>query len=107
MADRSNPRKKLKLPYYPEDDDGEVRHQYHIYTTTPRMIAEYARISVPEVYDLDLIDYLILRRDAYISMLSRTKSGQEYLEKAWCREQTEPDRAALRELIEGGAARGE
>lgn len=95
------------MPYYPEDDDGEVRLKYHINTTTPRMVAEYARISVPEVYGLDLIDYLILRRDAYISMLSRTKSGQEYLEKAWCREQTEPDRAALRELIEGGAARGE
>lgn len=95
------------MPYYPGDDDGEVRHHYHIYTDTPRMIAEYARISVPDVYGLDLIDYLILRRDAYISMLSRTKSGQEYLEKAWCREQTEPDRTALRELIEGGAARGE
>ena len=70
------------------------------------MIAEYAGLSIPEVCALDLIDYLILRRDAYISLLSRTKSGQEYLENAWCREQTEPDRAALRELIAGGAARG-
>lgn len=94
------------MPYYPEDDDGDVRHTYQIYTTVPHMVAEYAGLSIPAVCALDMIDYLILRRDAYISLLSRTKAGQEYLENAWCREQTEPDRAALRELIAGGAARG-
>lgn len=94
------------MPYYPDDDNGEVRHTYPIYTTVPHMVADYAGLSIPAVYALDLIDYLILRRDAYISLLSRTKSGQEYLENAWCREQTEPDREALRKLIAGGAARG-
>lgn len=98
--------KKLKLPYYPEETDAEVWQNYQIYTSTPRMIAEYAGMSIPAVLELDLVDYLILRRDAYISMLTRSKAGREYLEKAWCREQTEPDRSALRKLIAGGGARG-
>lgn len=45
---------------------------------------------------MDYIEYLALRRDAYIYMLSRTEAGQEYLDNAWRMEQTEPDRAALR-----------
>ncbi len=70
------------------------------------MVADYAHLSIPEVNALDLIDYLILRRDAYIRALSRTKDGEEYLVNAWCYAQTEPDRAGLRQLMAGGAARG-
>jgi len=68
------------------------------------MIAEYANISIAEIPDLDMIDYLILRFDAYVSALNRTKAGQEYLVNAWCRIQTEPDRDALRKLMTGGGA---
>ena len=94
------------MPYYPEENDGEVRHHYQIYTNIPHLIAAYAQIPVTAVYELDVLDYMILHRDAYISLLMRSKDGREYLEKAWCREQTEPDRAALRELIAGGGACG-
>jgi len=46
--------------------------------------------------DLNIIDYLQLRRDAYISMLSKYEKGREYLENCWLFSQTEADRATLR-----------
>lgn len=49
-----------------------------------------------DVYNLPLVAYLTYRRDAFIYSLSRTQSGQEYLDNAWRCEQTKPDRAALR-----------
>ena len=49
-----------------------------------------------EVRELDYLQFLIWRRDAYIYMLSRTEAGQEYLDNAWRMEQTEPDRESLR-----------
>lgn len=50
-----------------------------------------------EVEELDYIDYLIYRRDAFIWRMSQSKEGTEYLDKAYRLEQTEPDRDSLRE----------
>lgn len=50
-----------------------------------------------EVEELDYIDYLIYRRDAFIWRMSQSKEGTEYLDKAYRLEQTEPDRESLRE----------
>lgn len=60
-------------------------------------MAEYTGLSIPAVRELEYIQYLTWRRDAYIHMLSRTEAGQEYLDNAWRMEQTKPDRARLRE----------
>lgn len=60
-------------------------------------MAEYTGLSIPDVRELEYIQYLTWRRDAYIHMLSRTEAGQEYLDNAWRMEQTKPDRARLRE----------
>lgn len=62
-------------------------------------MAEYAGLSLPAVRELDYLQYLIWRRDAYIHMLSRTEAGQEYLDNAWRMEQTQPDRAGLRKKL--------
>lgn len=62
-------------------------------------MAEYAGLSLLEVRELDYVQYLIWRRDAYIYMLSRTEKGQEYLDNAWRMEQTEPDRPSLRKKL--------
>ena len=78
-------------------------HQYTITSWWQHLVAEYAGISIPQVRQLDYIQYLIWRRDAYIYMLSRTEAGQEYLDNAWRMEQTEPDRAALRKKLAKGA----
>ena len=53
-------------------------------------------MTLLEVRDLDYLQYLIWRRDAYIYKLSRTEEGQEYLDNAWRMEQTKPERAKLR-----------
>lgn len=63
------------------------------------MVAEYTGLSFFEVGQLNYLQYLVWRRDAYIHMLSRTEAGQEYLDNAWRMEQTKPDRAALRKKL--------
>ena len=50
-----------------------------------------------EVEELDYLDYLMYRHDAFIYRLSQTEKGEEYLKNAWQLEQTKPDRKALRE----------
>lgn len=68
-----------------------------------KMVADYLRISVPEVDELDFIYYLRIRRDAFIDALNGTEAGREYLDEAWRLTRTEPDRKASRELFgEGG-----
>lgn len=62
-------------------------------------MADYVGLSLLEVRELDYVQYLIWRRDAYIYMLSRTEAGREYLDNAWRMEQTKPDRLALREKL--------
>lgn len=49
-----------------------------------------------QIQELDYIDYLTLRRDAFIYKLSQTEEGRDYLDKAWRLEQTAPDRDSLR-----------
>lgn len=58
---------------------------------------EYTGLNIFEVEDLDIIDYLQLRRDAFIYRLNRTEKGREYLDNAYRLEQTQPDRKSLRE----------
>lgn len=55
------------------------------------------RIPLPDVDDLDYIDYLILRRDAFITKLNSTESGRKYLNDAYRLTLTKPDRKRLRE----------
>ena len=49
-----------------------------------------------EVEELNYLDYLRYRRDAFIYHMSQTEKGQEYLDNAYRLEQTKPDRKALR-----------
>lgn len=62
-------------------------------------MADYTGLNFFQVAELNYLQYLIWRRDAFIHMLSRTESGQEYLNNAWRMEQTKPDRAALRKKL--------
>lgn len=62
-------------------------------------MAEYTGLTFFEVADLNYLQYLIWRRDAFINRLSRTEAGQKYLDNAWRMEQTAPDRAALRKKL--------
>ena len=62
-------------------------------------MAEYTGLNLREVQDLDYLQYLIWRRDAFIHKMSQTEAGQEYLDNAWRMEQTAPDRGSLRKKL--------
>lgn len=62
-------------------------------------MAEYTGLTLVEVRELDYLQYLIWRRDAYIYWLNSFEAGKEYLDNAWRMEQTEPDRAGLRKKL--------
>lgn len=61
------------------------------------MVAQYTGLNMLQVEELDILDYFIYRRDAFIWRMSQTEKGTEYLNNAWRLEQTKPDREALRE----------
>lgn len=95
-------------PYFSTDDDG---HKYKISTFFEHLVHEYSGLSFFEINQLEYVDWLILRRDAFIHAMNQTEKGREYLDKAWILEQTEQDRSALREHFgakrkEGEAASG-
>ena len=76
-----------------EDSKG---HNYLIVTSWEHLVSQYTGLNMLEVEELDYIDYLILRRDAFIYRMSKTDEGREYLNNAWRLEQTKPDRDSLR-----------
>jgi len=59
-------------------------------------VADYTGLNFHEVRQLEYIQYLTWRRDAFIHKMSMSEKGEEYLDNAWMMEQTKPDRAALR-----------
>jgi hypothetical protein len=59
-------------------------------------VSSYTGLNFHEVGQLDYVEYLTYRRDAFIYTMNQTEKGQEYLDNAWRMEQTKPDRAALR-----------
>ena len=62
-------------------------------------MSDYTGLSFLEVAELNYLQYLIWRRDAYIHALSQTEEGREYLKNAYRMEQTKPDRKRLREKL--------
>lgn len=85
------------MPWYPGDQ--EPGRGYTVGTSMEKLVADYARIPLSEVGGLDYIEYLELRRDAYISKLNATESGCEYLDKAWRFAQTDNDREKSRRIF--------
>ena len=93
------------LPNLSGTEDDESYH-FERYTAAEKMVADYARLSIPAVTRLNYVDFLILQREAVIHLFSSTEKGREMLEDAYCLSQTEPDRAALRARY-GGVHFGE
>ena len=71
-------------------------HQYTVSSWWRKLVSDYTGLNFFEVADLDYLQFLVWRRDAYIYMLSRTEDGQKFLDTAWRMEQTKPDREKLR-----------
>ena len=90
--------KKLACPYYPDDNDN-MDTGYIVESIGEKRVAEYLRISMLEVEELDLIEYLYFKRETFIYNCSQTDEGREYLRNAKRLEQTTPDRKKLREKL--------
>lgn len=76
--------------------DSKGEHGYSVQTWYKHLVAVYTGLNIKQVAQLNYIEYLQYRRDAFINRLNQTEAGREYLRNAWRMEQTEPDRAALR-----------
>ena len=63
-------------------------------------MADYANMSIPDVFELPLLDYLELFRDAVIYNNMRSEEGIKRLDDAWILEQTKPDKSALKEFLQ-------
>ena len=66
------------------------------------LVSQYTGLNILEVEELDYIDYLTFRRDAFIYKMSKTDKGEEYLNNAWRLEQTKPNREKLKEKFGKG-----
>ena len=82
-------------------------HKYRVASWYKHLVSDYTGLNFLQVGQLNYVQYLAYRRDAFIHYLSQTEKGQEYLDNAWRMEQTKPDRAALRrKLRKEGAESG-
>jgi hypothetical protein len=64
-----------------------------------QLVSEYTGLNFCQVLELNYLDFLLFRRDAWIYRMEQTESGREYLDNAWRMEQTEPDRPKLRKKL--------
>ena len=92
-------RPKLSVPYYPSQDD---RGRYVAVTAPEKSVAEYARLSMVDVEDLNVVDFCLLLRDSVIYRCSQTDKGLEYLENCWRITQTKMDKQSLRKKLAKG-----
>lgn len=76
--------------------DSQGGHKYNSPTWYKHLVSVYTGLNFLQIQQLNYIEFLQYRRDAFINWLSSSEKGQEYLDNAWRMEQTEPDRAALR-----------
>ena len=76
-------------------------HKYKIISYWEHIIHNYSGLSFFDIQSLDYIEYLTLRRDAFICKMNQTEKGQEYLDNAYRLEETKPDRDGLRKHFKG------
>ena len=89
------------MPFYPDGKQDEGL-PYEIENYWEHVVAHYLKVSMFDVLDLDFDDYLSLRREAFISELSRTEDGKEYLRNAKMFESEDADYEGLSKLQKRG-----
>lgn len=68
---------------------------FSITTQRQKVVADYAGISLLEVYQLDIFTYWALLHDAVVYGNAQTEEGRKWLHNAWRLTQTVPDREKL------------
>lgn len=75
---------------------------FDITTLMEKVVAEYANIPLPEVYELDVFSFWALLHDAVVYNHSQTKKGREWLNNAWRLTQRDPDEEKLKRKVKRG-----
>ena len=83
------------LPRY-APSDGAGDHYFYNLSWAREMVAEYTGLNFLQVGELNYIQFLLWRRDAFIHRMEQSEAGREYLRNAWRMTQTKADRGKLR-----------
>lgn len=75
---------------------------YKLISHREKVISKYCNISIFEVEELDLVEYLFYYREAVIYNCMQTEDGIEYLRNASRLQEINPDRKKLREKYKSG-----
>lgn len=95
MGKRNTKKPKLECPHLPiEENEGP---KYEIITYAERLICSHTNLNIMQLDDLDIVEFALYLRDAYIIKCYQTKEGKEYLDKCYRIAQTEPDNKRLQE----------
>lgn len=94
MAQRNARNKKLTVPPFPNQPEGEGFF-YDVPTFDLKVVADYSGLTMLEVWNLRYFTYCRLLRDSIIYQLSRSDDGIERLKEAYAFEQTAPDLNAI------------
>ncbi len=94
------PTKNTKIPFYPspnsEVDEGE---SYEIESSNFHLVKEWTGLNFEEIRQLDLEEFLVYQRDAFIAKLRESEKGRQYLSDCYRMEQTKPDMKAIKRYI--------
>ena len=85
------------MPYFPSENESKAYCENS--TSDNKLISDYANISIPETFNLDVFTYWGLLHDAVVYVCNKTEKGKEYLERAYNHSQTEPDRETARKFF--------
>ena len=88
------------MPWYPNEE--EPGHSYAVETIAEKLVADYARVALFDVEEMDYIEARVILRDAFIAKLNATEQGREYLNKAWLLSRTDNDRDKSRAVFGDG-----
>lgn len=81
---------KLEMPYYPNKENKDAI-KYTMYNCFDKLVADYANMSIYEIDEINILEYWLLLRDAFIYNLAQTKEGKQYLNDAYRLTQTDAD----------------
>lgn len=80
-------------------EESKFVNKYTVSTGEYKVVADYANMSIPDVLELPLLEYLEFYRDAVIYNNMKSEEGMKRLDDAWILEQTKPDKSALKEVL--------
>ena len=80
---------------------------YYAETYWRHLVHSYTGLNFNEIGQLNYVDFLLYRRDAFVQRCLSTEEGRKYLQDCARMEQTKPDRGKLSAKFGKGAHNGQ